>query len=180
MILAAANGVTLHLSGTLDMILGKVHVIFLVIVFAEGNSAASASVNLAVLDDPAHAPVRSNHAVLVGSRRSPGGGSFVDIEAADCDVIYVINQRHEAVSSDTDLNLFLVGVELVEVGIENCFICLFILFCVPEVLCSFLIPGQRIAFSLLAFLKGADTRQDASIAVKNLVRKEGVSVNEEA
>ena len=36
------------------------------------------------------------------------------------------------------------------------------------------------AWGLLAFLKGADTRQDASIAVKNLVRKEGVPVNEEA
>ena len=36
------------------------------------------------------------------------------------------------------------------------------------------------AWGLLAFLKGADTRQDASIAVKNLVRKEGVPVNEKA
>ncbi len=36
------------------------------------------------------------------------------------------------------------------------------------------------AWGLLAFLKGADTRQDASIAVKNLVRKEGVPVDEEA
>ena len=76
MILAAADRVTLHLSGALYMFIGEVMVVVWVQIFSKGNACAFAVGNLAVLDDPAFAPVGADHAILVSGRRSPGGGSL--------------------------------------------------------------------------------------------------------
>lgn len=51
-ILSAANCISLHLSRALYMFNGEVMIIFLIIVFTDGDTAAFTVADLTVLDDP--------------------------------------------------------------------------------------------------------------------------------
>ncbi len=64
-VLTASNGVALHLCRAFYVFMEDIHVILRITVFTEGNSAAFAVADLTILDDPAAAPVGTDHAVLI-------------------------------------------------------------------------------------------------------------------
>ena len=80
MILAAAYGVTFHLRGALYMFVGEVMVVVRIQIFSKGNAGAFAVGDLAVLNDPALAPMGADHSVLIGGRRRPGGSGLCRYE----------------------------------------------------------------------------------------------------
>ena len=88
MILATADCITFHLSGTLYIFIGEIMVIVRIQIFSKGNARAFAVGDLAVLNDPAFAPVRADHTILISGRRSPGGSCLCHYEAADCDITH--------------------------------------------------------------------------------------------
>ena len=104
MILAAAYGVSLHLRRALDTSGGEVHIIFGIKVFTERYTAATAVMNFTVFYYPAFGPVRTDHSVLICCRRRPCGCAVLDLESAYRNITYAILIRHEAVSSDHNLN----------------------------------------------------------------------------
>ena len=118
-VLPPANGVPLHLGGALHVPGGEIHVVFRIAVLSEGDPAAAAVGDLAVLDDPATAPVRPDHAVLIRGGGGPGGGRLGNLKAADRDVVYAGFVRQEAVAAHADLHLLPVGIETAEVRKED-------------------------------------------------------------
>ena len=150
-ILAAAHRVALHLGGALHMLGVEVHVVFGVAVLAQGNAAALAVADLAVLDDPAAAPVRADHAVLIGGGGRPGGGGLVDVKPADGDVAHAGLFGHEAVAPHRNLDLLGVGILALEVGVEHGVVA--ILLGVPLVGGFLGVPGAGILLPCQAFLQ---------------------------
>ena len=144
MILAAAYGITLHLSRTLDLLVGKVMVVVRVEVFADGNTGAFTVRNVTVLNDPALTPVRADHAVLESSRRCPGRRCFIDIESADGDVAHTGLRREEALAAYVDLDVLLVRILALEICIDNSLVCLRILLGVPFVHGLFRYPAALV------------------------------------
>ena len=63
--------------------------------------------------------MRADHAVLIGGRRRPGGGSLADIETAERDEADACPVRHEAVAADAELHIFTVGVFPLEVSVDD-------------------------------------------------------------
>ena len=151
-VLAAAYGIPLHLGGTFYVFCVKIHIIFRVAVFAQRDSTAFAVADLTVLDDPALAPVRADHAVLVGGRRRPGGGGLLDIKAADSNIAYTGLVGHEAVAAHTDLDLFAVGIGSLEICVQDCDIP--VLLGIPFKGGFLLVPCTGVCFSPDAFLQG--------------------------
>ena len=88
MILATADCITFHLSGTLYIFIGEIMVIVRIQIFSKGNTRAFAVGDLAVLNDPAFTPVRADHTILISCRRCPGGSCLCHYEAADCDIAH--------------------------------------------------------------------------------------------
>ena len=115
-VLPAADGIPLHLGGGFDVLSGEVVVVVRVAVFAQGDSGAFGVGNFAVLNDPALGPVRTDHAVLVGGGRGPGGGRLGDAEPADGDVVQAGLAGVEAETADVDLHIFRVGVLALELA----------------------------------------------------------------
>ena len=66
-ILSPADGVPFHLGGAFHVFVGKVVVVFRVVIFAQGNACALGVGDVTVLNDPALGPVGTNHPILVGS-----------------------------------------------------------------------------------------------------------------
>ena len=118
-VLAAADGVALHLGRALDMPGGEVVVVVRIVVLAQRDARALAVADLAVLDDPALGPVRADHAVLVGGGRRPCGRGLGDGEAADRDVADPGFGWHEAFAAHVDLHVLLVGVPPLEVRVDH-------------------------------------------------------------
>ena len=147
-VLAAADGVALHLRGALDMLEGEIVVVVRVAVFADRDARALAVGDLAILNDPALGPVGADHAVLIGGGRGPGGGGLLDAEAADRDVADAGLLRHEAFAADVDLDLLGVGVLALEVRIDHGLAA--VLLGVPLVDGGFRLPGALVHFALCA------------------------------
>ena len=122
-VLGDAYRVPLHLGGALHVLVGEVVVVALfgLMVVAEGNATAAGVGDVAILNNPALGPVRADHAVLVGSGRSPVGSSLVHHEAAEGDVAHALLVGHEAVVAHVDFHLLFVGVFTLEVGVDGGF-----------------------------------------------------------
>ena len=118
-VLAATHGVALHLGGTLDAFVGEVVVVLLVVVFAEGDAAAFAVIDLAILDDPALRPVRADHAVLERRRRSPGRCGLRHRKSGKCDIADAGLRREEAVAAHVDFHSLFVRVIPLEIRINH-------------------------------------------------------------
>ena len=150
-VLAPAHGVPLHLGGGFDVLGVKVHIVFRVPVLAQGNAAAAAVADFAVLNDPALGPVGADHAVLIGGGRGPGGGGLLDIKTAHGDIAHAGLVRHKAVAPHVDLHFFFVGVLALEIGKQHGFLA----FLAAEPLVSALLrlPAGGIDFALDALLQ---------------------------
>ena len=118
-ILAAADGISFHLRGALDILVGEEMVVFRIQILTEGYAAALAVGNLTVLYYPAFRPVGADHSVLECGRRGPGGGSLVDLESAEGYESYTCPGREETAAADVDLNLLRIGVFPLEIGIDD-------------------------------------------------------------
>ena len=152
-VLAAAYRITLHLRGALYVLREEIHIVLFIVIFSEGDTAAAAVRDLAVLDDPALGPVGSDHAVLVSCRRRPCGGCLVDVESGDRYVIDSVLVGHEAVSSYADLDILGIGILAAEICIYDCLVPF--LFGVPLIAGFIGIPGMDIDFPCYAFFKGS-------------------------
>ena len=141
-ILSSADCISFHLRCTLYMLIGEIMIIFRIVIFSKGNTAAFTVTDLTVLDDPSFCPVRSDHTILISCRRCPCGSCFIDIKSTDCNIIYMVFRWHKAVAADIDLHLFHTGIFSLKIRINNCF--LSILFCIPFVYGPFRFPGMYI------------------------------------
>lgn len=92
--------------------------------------------------------MRAYHAVLEGGGRSPGRGGLIDLEVADGYEAHAGLGGEEAAAADRDLNFFLVGVLMLEIGVKDRFVSL--LFGVPLVNGWFRIPTGLGLFSFQA------------------------------
>ena len=152
MILAPADGVPLHLSGAFHMLAGKIMIVFRVQIFPQGNAAALAAGNIAILDDPALGPVGADHAVLIRRGRRPGGGGLADPEAGEGDVIHAGFRGHEAIAAHVDFHLFLIGILPLEIGVNHRLMAF--LASVPFINGPFRLPGGGVNLAPQAFLQG--------------------------
>ena len=152
-VLPAADGVPLHLGGGFDVHSGEVVVIVRVAVFAQGDPGTFGVGDFAVLNDPALGPVGTDHAVLVGGGRGPGGGRLGDAEPADGDVVQAGLAGVEAETADVDFHIFRVGVLALEIGVEYRVVA--VLFGIPLVDRSLRFPGAGIYLALDAFFQAA-------------------------
>ena len=150
-ILSSADRVALHLGRALHVFCRKIVVVLRVVVLAQTDARALAVRDLAVLDDPALRPVRTNHAVLESGRRRPGRRGFCHHESGDCDVPDSLLLRHEALSADIDLHIFLVRVLVLEIRIEDRLVS--VLLRVPLVNRLLRPPGIRTFLRLQAVLQ---------------------------
>ena len=132
-VLAAADRVALHLGGALYIFMCEVLLVVGIKVFAQRNAGTLAVRNFTVLDDPAFAPVGSDHAVLESCRRRPCCCSFIDFESPGRDIADACFGRHEAPSADIDLHIFLIRIQTLKIGVDDRFIGICILFGIPLV-----------------------------------------------
>ena len=139
-VLAAADGVALHLGRALDMPGGEVVVVVRIVVLAQRDARALAVADLAVLDDPPLGPVRADHAVLVGGGRRPCGRGLGDGEAADRDVADPGFGWHEAFAAHVDLHVLLVRIPPLEVRVDHGLAA--VLFRIPLVDGGLRLPGS--------------------------------------
>ena len=149
-VLSAADGIALHLRRAFYVLICEEVFVLGVQVFADADSGAFGEADVAVLYYPALGPMRADHAVLEGGGRSPGRGGLIDLEAADGYEAYAGLGGEEAAAADRDLNFFLVGVLILEVGVKDRFVSL--LFGVPLVNGGFRIPTGLGLFSFQAGL----------------------------
>ena len=145
-ILAAADGITLHLCRALHTVLGEIVVVLGIEVLSERNTAATAVGNFAILDDPAAAPVRADHTILECRRRRPCGSCLVHGKSGKSDISDTGLTREEAVSSDVDLDLGLIRIFALEVGVDYG-LSVFLL-TVPLTCGVFRFPGSGILLAL--------------------------------
>ena len=95
--------------------------------------------------------MRTDHAVLIGGRRSPCCGGFCDQESADGNISDPGLIGHETVAAHGDLHLPGVGVQTEEVCIQNRLIS--VLLRVPFITGFFRAPGAGIRFTVQALLQ---------------------------
>ena len=150
-ILPAAHRVALHLGRALDMLRIEIHVILRIPVFSQRDAAAFAVADFAVLDDPALRPVGADEAVLIGGGRRPGRGRLVQHEAGHRDAVDTVLAGHEDVPADGNLGIFLVGIQAVEIGVQDSLVP--VLLGIPGPGRGFLIPGMGIRLRVQAVLQ---------------------------
>ena len=153
-VLTPADRIPLHLGGALHMVVGKELLVFRVKILPQGNTGASAVGDITVLDDPALAPVGADHAILESGRRGPGGCGLCNGKAADGNIGNTGFGGEEAFPADVDLHIFLIGIFSLEIGIENGFIPLRVLFGIPFIDGFFRHPAAFVDFALQAVLQG--------------------------
>ena len=153
MVLSAADCIAFHLRRALHMMSREEVIVLRIIIFPDRNAGALTAPDLAVFNDPALGPVRSDHAVLIGCGRSPGRCSLVDVEAADRNIIDSVLLREEALPADCNLHILLCGICALEVCINDRLIGFFILLGIPLQLRCLRIPGALIHFAGLADLQ---------------------------
>ena len=90
--------------------------------------------------------MRSDHSILIGSRRRPCGRGLFNPEAADGNVPNARLGRHEALPTHIDLNLFLIRIFSLEIGVDHRLVP--ILLCVPFIYGGFRFPGALPDLSL--------------------------------
>ena len=88
MILSAAYSVTFHLCRTFYLFICKIMIVIRIQIFTYGDTCTFAVGDIAVLDDPSLAPVRTDHTVLKCCRRCPGGCCLANGKSADCNITY--------------------------------------------------------------------------------------------
>ena len=71
MVLTFTYSVAFHLGRALYFLIGEIKVVVRIAILSEGDTNAFTVADLTVLDDPAFAPVRSDHTVLESGRWSP-------------------------------------------------------------------------------------------------------------
>jgi len=83
-ILGNTYRIPFHLGRAFHMFAGKIIVILLLclMIISQRNPAALAVGNVTVLNNPALAPVRANHTVLIGSRRRPVRRCLANLKSA--------------------------------------------------------------------------------------------------
>ena len=86
--------------------------------------------------------MRSDHAVLIGSRGSPLGRGLADHKTGYGYEANAFLRRIKAVSPDVDLDIFLIRIRSAKVGIDYGFIFIGILFGIPLKEGCFLLPGH--------------------------------------
>ena len=64
--------------------------------------------------------MRSDHSVLISGRRRPRGSCFIHGKSAERNITNSCLRRHEAIPSDIDLYLLLVGVLALEIRVDHC------------------------------------------------------------
>ncbi len=146
-VLAAADGVALHLRRALHMLRREKVIVLRIQIFAKADACALAAPDLAVLDDPALRPVRADHAVLVGCRRRPGRRCLVDVESLHSDIAPAGLRRHEALPAHVDLDLLLRGIRPAEVRVDHGLVRLRVLLGVPLALRRLRVPGALVDFA---------------------------------
>ena len=82
-VLSPADRIPLHLRRAFHLLIRKVVIIVRIQILAKRNSGALAVCDLAVLNDPALAPVRADHAILKCCRRRPRRCRFLDLKSTD-------------------------------------------------------------------------------------------------
>ena len=92
--------------------------------------------------------MRPYHAVLEGGGRRPGGGGLVNFEAADGNVAYAGLGGEEAAAADGEFHFLLVGILILEVGVEDSIVPF--LFGIPLVKGLLRFPGSLGSFSFQA------------------------------
>ncbi len=143
--------VALRLRAVLELIGEPAVVIVRLFVFTERNAAALGIGDLAVLDNPAPAPMRADHALLISSRRRPLRCGLLHRESGERDVVHVLLLRIEAVFADIDLDILLVRVRTLKIRVENGAIILLILLCVPCENGEVRVPGGLVDLGLYDF-----------------------------
>ena len=152
-ILSAAYRIALHLGRALYMLSGEIMIVLRVVIFSEGNTAALAVADLAVLNNPSLRPVRTDHTVLISSRRRPCRCCLADIKSTERNVIYACFRRHKAVPAHVDFYFFLRRVFTLEVCVDDRLIFLFVLLGIPFVNRPLRLPGRRINLALDTLLE---------------------------
>ena len=152
-ILAAAHSITLHLGRAFYVFSGKVMVVLRIVIFSERNTAALAVADLTVLNNPSLRPVRTDHTVLISSRRRPCRCCLADIKSTERNVIYACFRRHKAVPAHVDFYFFLRRVFTLEVCVDDRLIFLFVLLGIPFVNRPLRLPGRRINLALDTLLE---------------------------
>ena len=150
-ILSAADRIPFHLGSIFDMLTGKVMIIFFIIILTQGNSTALTVYDLTVLNDPSICPVRTDHAILIGGRRSPRRCCLFHIKSRQRNKIDVLFLRHKALSADVNLNLFFPRILPLEVRIDHRFFP--VLNGIPFVHRPFLIPRRLINLTLFTLFQ---------------------------
>ncbi len=153
MVLSAADRIPLHLRRTLYMVNREEMIIVRVVIFADRDAGTLAAPDLTILDNPALGPVRSDHAVLVSSRRRPCRCCLVDIEAGHRNVSDAVLLRQEALSAHRNFNILLRRIRAAEISIQNGLIRLLILLRIPFAPGCLRVPGARIDISRFALLQ---------------------------
>ena len=87
---------------------------------ANADAAAFRIMYHIVFNDPALAPVSTQKARLVSSRRCPGAGSLCHLKAAHGDIIHASFFRVEAALTHIDLGQLFVGISSLEIGVNIC------------------------------------------------------------
>ena len=147
-ILASAHSVPLHLSRTFHSLIGKIMVIVRIQIFSKTDTCAFAVGNIAILNDPALAPVRADHSILESGRRCPGSGCLANSKSTYRDVTDPCHRREEALSSHIDLYVLFIWILTLKIGIKNSFICFFILLGIPFIYRLLTYPAALVNLSL--------------------------------
>ena len=140
--LSQADALPLGLGAVLILFVEPLVVVLRLIVFAQGDAGALGVADLAVLDDPALGPVRTDHSLLIGGGRRPLGGGLADDEPGEGDVVHPGLTGVEAVAPHVDLHILPVGVRSLEVGVQHGIVLL--LAGVPAVDGEVRVPGSPV------------------------------------
>ena len=91
-------------------------------ILSNGDAAASCLENFTVLNDPALAPMGTDHAILEGRGWSPGAGAAADSETIQGDVIPASLAGEKTIPADIDFNTMLLWIPSTEICENNrCF-----------------------------------------------------------
>ena len=134
------------------MLGGKIMIVLGIVILAEGNTAALGIGDFAILNNPSFAPVRSYHTVLKSCGRCPRGSCLLNVEAGHSNVSATLLLREKASATHINLNIFLVGINTLEVGID--YGIALILLRIPLINREIGIPRGSINLTFKALLQG--------------------------
>ena len=144
MILSPAYRISFHLCRALNIFIRKIMIVIRIIIFSKRNTCTFTVGNFAVLNNPSLTPMRTNHAILISCRRSPGSSRFCNAKTTDCDISYTGFGWHKAFTTHINFHIFLIWIFAMEISINYRLIFFLILLCIPFISRFFRNPATLI------------------------------------